>query len=89
MQSVSSRIWTRIAVFISYGDNDYTTGTSSGRIDAAVWMHYLDANKTTGEEARRQLHKNVASNIEQVLAATPHKAPIIRPSTSHHENYPT
>ena len=21
-------IWTRIAVFISYGDNDYTTGTS-------------------------------------------------------------
>ena len=29
MQSVSSRIWTRIAAFISYGDNDYTTGTSS------------------------------------------------------------
>ena len=29
MQSVSSRIWTRIAVFISYGDNDYTTGTST------------------------------------------------------------
>ena len=24
MQSVSSRIWTRITVFISYGDNDYT-----------------------------------------------------------------
>ena len=34
-------------------------------------MHYLDANKTAGEEARRQLHKNVASNIEQVRAATP------------------
>ena len=29
MQSVSSKIWTRIAVFISYGDNDYTTGTST------------------------------------------------------------
>ena len=29
MQSVSSRIWTRIAVFVSYGDNDYTTGTST------------------------------------------------------------
>ena len=27
MQSVSSRIWTRMAVFISYGDNDYTKGT--------------------------------------------------------------
>ena len=27
MQSVSSRIWTRVAVSISYDDNDYTTGT--------------------------------------------------------------
>ena len=42
-------------------------------------MHHLDANKTAGEEARRQLHKNVASNIKQVLAATPHKAPTIQP----------
>ena len=40
----------------------------SGRVDTAVWMHYLDANKTAGE-ARRQLHKNVASNIEQVQAS--------------------
>ena len=29
MQSVSSRIWTRVTVSISYDDNDYTTGTSS------------------------------------------------------------
>ena len=28
MQSVSSKIWTRVAVSISYDDNDYTTGTS-------------------------------------------------------------
>ena len=28
MQSVSSRIWTRVAEFISYDDNYYTTGTS-------------------------------------------------------------
>ena len=26
MQSVSSRIWTRVAVSNSYDDNDYTTG---------------------------------------------------------------
>ena len=37
---------------------------SSDRVDTAIWMHYLDANKTAGEEARRQLHKNVASYIE-------------------------
>ena len=28
MQTVSSRIWTRVAVFISYDDNHYTTGTA-------------------------------------------------------------
>ena len=50
-------------------------------------MHYLDANKTAEEEARRQLHKNAASNIEQVLAATPHKAPTIRSTASRHENF--
>ena len=31
--------------------------------------------------------KNVASNLEQVLEATPHKAPTIRSPASHHENY--
>ena len=43
-----------------------------GRIDTAIWKHYLDANETAEVEARRKLHKNVASNIEQVLAATSH-----------------
>ena len=45
-------------------------------------MYYLDAKKTAGEEARRQLHKNATSNIEQVLVATPHEAPTIRPPAS-------
>ena len=31
----------------------------------------MDANKTTGEETRRQLHKNAASNLEQVLRQHP------------------
>ena len=29
MQPVLSRIWTRVAVFISYDDNHYTTGTKN------------------------------------------------------------
>ena len=57
--------------------------------DTAIWMHYVDANETAGEEARRQLHKNAASNIEQFLGVTLHKAPTIRPPASHHENYPS
>ena len=39
----------------------------------------MNANKMAGKEARRQLHKNAACNLEQVLAATPHKTPTIRP----------
>ena len=45
--------------------------------------------KMAGEEASLQLHKSSASNIEKVLEATPNKAPTIRPSVSHHENYPS
>ena len=37
MQSVSSRIWTRVAVSISYDDNHYTTG-----ISVFVFFYYLD-----------------------------------------------
>ena len=33
MQSVSSRIWTRVAVYISYDDNQYTTGSQGLYID--------------------------------------------------------
>ena len=40
-----------------------------------------------GEKAWRQLHKNAASNIEQVLEATPHKAATVRPPTTHYENH--
>ena len=36
----------------------------------------------------RQLHKNVASNIKQVLEAAPHNAAAVRPTTTHHGDYP-
>ena len=32
MQSVSSSIWTRVAVFISYDDNNNTMGTSTNSL---------------------------------------------------------
>ena len=50
MQSISSRIWTRVAVSISYDDNHYTTGTESERnrarsqtlsIYSFNWCHFL------------------------------------------------
>ena len=62
---------------------------SSGRVDTAVLMHHLDDNKTAGEEVRWQLHKDVASNIKQVLEATLQKVQTTRPPATHHENYPS
>ena len=35
MQSVPSRIWTRVIVSISYDDNHYTTGTSKNASNKA------------------------------------------------------
>ena len=44
MQSVSSGIWTRVAVSISYDDNDYTTGTSNSRSDSTYSGPIYGAN---------------------------------------------
>ena len=42
MQSVSSRIWTHVAVSISYNDNHYTTGTSAYLMHGAKpRFHYI------------------------------------------------
>ena len=49
----------------------------SGCIDTDIWMHYMDANQTAGEETWRQLHNNVESTIEQVLATTPPETPTV------------
>ena len=46
-----------------------------------------DANNTYREKAWRQLHKNAASNIEQVLEAAPNKAAAVQPLITHHKNY--
>ena len=57
-----------VHAFISRVSISFSVAGSS-HVDTAIWMHYLDANKTAGEEAWRQSHKNVANNIEQVLTA--------------------
>ena len=44
---------------------------------------------TYEEKAWRELHKNAAINIEQVLKAAPHKAADVRPFTPRHENHPS
>ena len=41
----------------------------------------MDANKVYREKARRELHKNATSYIEQILEASPHKTAALRAST--------
>ena len=40
MLSVSSRIWTRVTVSISYDDNYYTTVTSDPKVNVIVWLEF-------------------------------------------------
>ena len=43
----------------------------------------MDAENTYREKARRELHKNATSYIEQILEAAPHETTTVRPLTSH------
>ena len=44
MQSVSSRIWTRVAVSISYDDNHYSTGASYENNEPKMYEEIIDEN---------------------------------------------
>ena len=41
------------------------------------------------KKAWRQLHKNAASNVEQVVDAAPDKVAAVQLCTNDHENYPS
>ena len=51
------------------------------------FVYLSKLGESAGEETRWQLHKNAACNPQQVLAATPHKTPTVRPPAPYHENY--
>ena len=59
-----TKAWTAIDKLLIVWKSNLTDKMKHSFFQAAVWMHHLDANKTAGEKARRQLHKNVARNIE-------------------------
>ena len=85
-----TKAWTAINRLSIIWKSDLTDKMKRSFFQAAVTsilLHYMDANKTAGEEARRQLHKNATCNLKQVLAATPNKTPNVRPPATYHENY--
>ena len=44
-------------------------------------MHHTDAYKTYSEKAKRELHKNATSYIEQILQAAPYETTTVRSFT--------
>ena len=52
MQSFSSRIWTRVAVFISYDGNHYTTGTSLQYLDDKSLSLVIRDARDNGRKAK-------------------------------------
>ena len=87
-----TKTWTAIDKLSIMQKSDLTDKMKPSLFQAAVMSILLYGCTTwtlTKRLEKKQLHKNIASNIEQVLAATSHKAPTIRPPASHHENYPS
>ena len=59
MQSVSSRIWTRVAVSISYDDNHYTTGTPQKVVMIEMHVQWLSLLRLIGcVKCRLRCHKS-------------------------------
>ena len=89
------KAWTAINRLSIIWKSDLTDKMKRNFFQAAVVSILLygcttwTLTKRLEKKTRRKLHKNVESSIEQVLAATPNKAPTIRPPASHHKNYPS
>ena len=86
-----TKAWTAINRLSIIWKSDLTDKMKRSFFQAAVVSILLYGcttwtNKTAGE-ARWQLHKNAVSNLEQVLAATPHKTSTVRSPASYHKNY--
>ena len=83
-----TKAWTAINKLSIIWKSDLTDKMKCSFFQAAV-ISILLYGCTTWTLTKRQLHKNVVSNIEQVLVATPDKAPTIWPPASYHKNYPS
>ena len=88
-----TKAWTAINRLSTIWKSDLTDKMKRSFFQAAVTSILLygcttwTLTKRLEKKTRWQLHKNAACNPEQVLAATPHKTPTVRPPAPYHENY--
>ena len=60
MQSISSSIWTRVAVSISYDENHYTTGTS---LNTLLILHFkIELERIDHWKKERQKERKKQTN---------------------------
>ena len=85
------KAWTAIDKLSFIWKSDLTNRMKCSFFQAAVVsiLLYGCTTWTLTKRLEKKLDGNYTSNIEQVLEATPRKAPTRRPPTSHHENYPS
>ena len=86
-----TKAWTAIDRLSIIWKSDLTDKMKRSFFQAAVVLILLYGctTWTLTKRLEKKLDGNAASNIEQVLAAIPHKAPTIWPPISHHGNYPS
>ena len=72
----SSIIWT----------SDQSDQIKCSSVNAIVWMHHIDTNKTHVQKTRWELHKNASYSFERFLEATCHKIAAVWPLTSNLKN---
>ena len=85
-----AKAWTAINRLSIIWKSDLTDKMKRSFFQAAVTSVLLYGCTTwtlTKRLEKKQLHKNATCNLKQVLAATPHKTPTVRPPTPYHENY--
>ena len=89
-----AKAWTAISRLLVIWKSDLTDKMKRSFFQAMVVLILLYGctTWTLTKQMEKKLDcndKNVASNIEQVLEATPYKAAAMWPTTTHHQNYPS
>ena len=81
--------WTAIDRLSVIWKSDMTDKIKRSFFQAAVEsiLLYGCTTWTLTKRMEKNLDKNDASNIKQVLETAPHQAAAVRPPTTHHENY--
>ena len=76
VQSDLSRIWTRVAVSISYDDNHYTTGTSNNHNKEIIKEFHDRTNNNNNNDNKRETESLIIAAQDNAIRTNHIKARI-------------